>query len=88
MIAGLEARRVPVGPVQTLPEVFASDQAQARGMALDMQGDGTTGPLTLPLIGNPLHFSATPVTYRHPPPQFGADTARLEDDDPFGAENS
>ena len=80
VIAGLEAARVPVGPVQTLPEVFASDQAQARGMVLDMEtGDG----LRLPLIGNPLNMSVTPVTYRHPPPRFGADTARLDRDDPF-----
>ncbi|MEM8823890.1 MAG: CoA transferase [Pseudomonadota bacterium] len=83
IIARLEAERVPVGPVQTLPQVFASDQAQARGLALDMQTDGTTAPLTLPLIGNPLHLSATPVTYRHPPPRFGADAARLAQDDPF-----
>ncbi|CUH39584.1 Succinyl-CoA:(R)-benzylsuccinate CoA-transferase subunit BbsF [Jannaschia seosinensis] len=79
VIADLEAARVPVGPVQTLPQVFASEQVRAREMALDMNADG----LTLPLIGNPLKFSSTPVTYRHPPPRFGADTARLDRDDPF-----
>ncbi|MEM7710967.1 MAG: CoA transferase [Pseudomonadota bacterium] len=83
IIAGLEAARVPVGPVQTLPQVFASDQARARGLALDMQTPGRDGPLDLPLIGNPLHFSATPVTYRRPPPRFGADSARLTDENPF-----
>ncbi|WP_371154088.1 CaiB/BaiF CoA transferase family protein [Jannaschia sp. 2305UL9-9] len=82
MIAMLEGARVPVGPVQTLPQVFASDQAQARGLALDMTSDG----LTLPLIGNPLHLSQTPVTYRRPPPRFGADNARLEASDPFSEE--
>ena len=80
---GLEAVGVPVGPVQTLPEVFASDQARARGMVLDMETPGRGGPLTLPLIGNPLHLSRTPVTYRRPPPRFGADTDRLSRDDPF-----
>ncbi|KIT15794.1 CaiB/BaiF CoA transferase family protein [Jannaschia aquimarina] len=84
VIAGLEAVGVPVGPVQTLPQVFASDQVEARGLALDMEASSEDGPLTLPLIGNPLHFSATPVTYRNPPPRFGAHTARLDDDDPFG----
>ncbi|MEM7487654.1 MAG: CoA transferase [Pseudomonadota bacterium] len=83
IIALLEAERVPVGPVQTLPEVFASEQAAARGLTLDMTTDGTDGPLTLPLIGNPLHFSTTPVSYRHPPPRFGADADRLSRDDPF-----
>lgn len=79
VIALLEGAGVPVGPVQTLPQVFASDQVKARGMALDM----TSGGMTLPLIGNPLNLSATPVTYRHPPPRCGADDARLGWDDPF-----
>lgn len=79
VIAALEGVRVPVGPVQTLPEVFASEQVAARVMALDMKA----GDLTLPLIGNPLKFSRTPVTYRYPPPRFGADTARLDSEDPF-----
>ena len=83
VIEGLEAARVPVGPVQTLPQVFASDQAQARGLVLDMAAPGRDGELALPLIGNPLHMSATPITYRHPPPRFGADSDRLERRDPF-----
>ncbi|MCK0166737.1 CoA transferase [Jannaschia sp. S6380] len=82
VIDGLEGARVPVGPVQTLPQVFASEQAKVRGMVLDMEANG----LTLPLIGNPLKLSATPVTYRHPPPRFGADTDRLSRDDPFAEE--
>ncbi|WP_308915129.1 CoA transferase [Jannaschia sp. LMIT008] len=84
VLSGLEGAGVPVGPVQTLPEVFASPQARARGMVLDMDTPGEREPLTLPLIGNPLHLSATPVTYRHPPPRFGADADRLDRDDPFG----
>ena len=83
VIAAMEGARVPVGPVQTLPQVFATDQAAARGLILDMTTPGQMGDLTLPLIGNPLHLSATPVTYRHPPPRFGADTDRLTRDDPF-----
>lgn len=79
MIDALEAARVPVGPVQTLPQVFDTDQVAARDMALDMR----SGDLHLPLIGNPLKLSATPVTYRHPPPRFGADTDRLDREDPF-----
>ena len=69
VIAGLEARKVPVGPVQTLDQVFASDQVAARDMRIEM----TTGAGTpCHLIGNPLKFSRTPVTYRHPPPVFEA----------------
>ncbi|MCV6585731.1 MAG: CoA transferase [Marinibacterium sp.] len=70
VIAGLEARKVPVGPVQRLDQVFGSDQVDAREMQIAMQAD--PGPVRL--IGNPLNFSRTPVTYRHAPPRFGADT--------------
>ncbi len=70
IVAGLEARKVPVGPVNTLGQLFSSDQVHARDMKLTMQQDD----LALELIGNPLKFSATPVTYRRPPPRFGQDT--------------
>ncbi|SHF26685.1 Crotonobetainyl-CoA:carnitine CoA-transferase CaiB [Ruegeria intermedia] len=82
VIDGLEALKVPVGPVQTLDQVFASDQVAARGMQIDMQA----GPAPVKLIGNPLKLSRTPVTYRVAPPTFGADTqAVLNADDPFEA---
>ena len=73
IIAGLEARKVPVGPVNTLEQVFASEQVAAREMKIEMaRGDVEGGAVTL--IGNPLKLSKTPVTYRRPPPHFGEDT--------------
>ncbi len=80
VISGLEALKVPVGPVQTLDQVFASDQVTARQMQIDMQA----GPGPVKLIGNPLKLSRSPVTYRTAPPTFGADTqAVLNAEDPF-----
>lgn len=80
VIAGLEARKVPVGPVRTLDQVFASDQVAARQMQIAMQA----APGEVQLIGNPLKLSRTPVTYRHAPPTFGADTdAVLNAENPF-----
>ena len=70
VITGLEAERVPVGPVHDLAQVFATDQVAARGMKIAMpsaHGD-------VSLIGNPLNFSHTPVQYRLAPRPFGADT--------------
>ncbi len=73
IIAGLEALKVPVGPVQTLPEALTSEQARAREMVVEVaRGDVDGGHLRL--LGNPLKFSKTPVTYRRPPPRFGEDT--------------
>ncbi|MEO1107600.1 MAG: CaiB/BaiF CoA-transferase family protein [Pseudomonadota bacterium] len=78
VITELELRKVPVGPVQTLDQVFDTDQVDAREMQITMQAE----PGEVNLIGNPLKLSRTPVTYRHAPPVFGADT-----DDILGAEN-
>ena len=73
IVAGLEARKVPVGPVNTVQQAFSSDQAQAREMRIDMAKDGIDRG-GVELIGNPLKFSATPVSYRRPPPHLGEDT--------------
>ena len=73
ILDGLEARKVPVGPVNTLGQVFASEQVAAREMKIDMARDDVRGG-AVSLIGNPLKFSKTPVTYRRPPPHFGEDT--------------
>ncbi len=80
MIEQLEARKVPVGPVQTLDQVFSTDQVEARQMQIAMQA----APGDVQLIGNPLKLSRTPVTYRAAPPVFGADTqAVLRAENPF-----
>ncbi|WIY25301.1 CaiB/BaiF CoA transferase family protein [Parasedimentitalea psychrophila] len=73
IIKGLEARKVPVGPVQDLQQVFASDQVAARNMKIEMQSEA--GPVSL--IGNPLNFSRTPVTYRLAPRSCGADSDEI-----------
>lgn len=78
IVAGLEARKVPVGPVNTVEQAFDSDQAKAREMRIDMAKDGIDRG-GVELIGNPLKFSATPVTYRRPPPHLGEDTQAVLD---------
>ncbi len=80
VIDGLEAVKVPVGPVQTMDQVFATEQVAARDMQISMQAD----PARVNLIGNPLNLSRTPVTYRSAPPVCGADTqAILNAENPF-----
>jgi len=76
VIAGMEEIGVTVGPVQDLAAAFGSDQAQARGMTVEM-AHPATAPGQVRLIGNPLKMSATPVTYRRPPPRLGADTDEI-----------
>lgn len=78
VIGALEARKVPVGPVHTLGQVFATDQVEAREMKIKMDRDDVQGG-AVTLIGNPLKLSKTPVTYRRPPPHFGEDTQAVLD---------
>jgi formyl-CoA transferase len=73
-LAALEAVGVPCGPINRLDQVFADPQLLARGMRIDMPH-----PLsgTVPQVGNPLHFSATPVAYTQAPPLLGEHTATV-----------
>ena len=70
LMAECEKRGVPAGPVHDLGDVFKTDQVAARDMVVSMDY-----PLSengkIDLIGNPLKFSETPVSYRNPPPQCG-----------------
>lgn len=72
LLDAMEAQGVPGGPIHTVDQALRSDQAEARGMTVRMPhpASGTD----IELLGNPLHFSRTPVTYRHAPPACGADT--------------
>ena len=73
----LEEAGVPVGPIHTIGQALRSDQAAARGSVIEMEHAETTQG-RVELLGNPLKFSKTPVSYRMPPPRFGQDTASLE----------
>lgn len=73
LIAALEKSDIPGGPINTLPEVFASDQVAARDMKITMPYP-TAANGTVDLIGNPIKYSKTPVSYRRSPPICGADT--------------
>jgi crotonobetainyl-CoA:carnitine CoA-transferase CaiB-like acyl-CoA transferase len=69
IVSALEAAGVPAGAVNTIDKVFASDQVSAREMRIELAGENGA---VVPMIGNPLKLSRTPVTYRRPPPRRGA----------------
>ncbi|EPZ14747.1 MAG: CoA transferase [Thauera sp.] len=70
-ISTLEALAVPCGPINTLADVFADPQVQARGLKVTVPH-----PIAgqLPLVASPMKLSATPVDYRLPPPMLGEHT--------------
>jgi len=76
LIAEMEAARVPGGPINTLEDVFDSDQVAARNMKITMPHP-TSHTGIVDLIGNPVKFSKTPVTYRRPPPTRGEHSSEI-----------
>ncbi|HEY4192323.1 MAG TPA: CaiB/BaiF CoA-transferase family protein [Mesorhizobium sp.] len=76
LVEAMEAAGVPGGPINTLADVFSSDQVESRGMKISVPYPGSqTGEVQL--IGNPIKFSRTPVTYRRAPPTCGQHTLEI-----------
>jgi crotonobetainyl-CoA:carnitine CoA-transferase CaiB-like acyl-CoA transferase len=67
----LEAVQVPAGPINSVDEVFAEPQIQARGMQVELAH--SLNP-HLQVVGNPIKLSRTPVKYDRPPPTLGQHT--------------
>ncbi len=67
----LERAGVPCGPINTIADVFADPQVQARGVRLDLPHPAIG---SAPSVANPIKYSATPIAYRSAPPMLGADT--------------
>jgi len=82
LLAACNDAGVPAGPVNTLDRALGSEQAKARDMVIEMRSPADPAQ-TLKLLGNPLKFSRTPVSYRRAPPMFGQDTGAIlgEEDD-------
>ena len=76
LIEGMEAAGIPGGSINELDEVFASDQVIARDMKISVK-HATAASGSVDLIGNPVKFSKTPVTYRRAPPTCGLDTDEI-----------
>ena len=70
-LSALEAAKVPCGAINSLDEVFADPQVQARGMVTHWQH-----PLRadLPLVSSPIKLEKTPVRTARPPPMLGQHT--------------
>jgi crotonobetainyl-CoA:carnitine CoA-transferase CaiB-like acyl-CoA transferase len=69
----LDRLGIPAGPIKDLRETFDSPQVAAREMRITLPHP-VAGKGTVDLIGNPLKFSDTPVTYQGAPPTLGQHT--------------
>ncbi len=73
LLIGMEQLSIPCGPIYNLEEVFTSDQVASRQMKIRMPHI-LAGSNYIELIGNPIKFSKSQITYDRSPPVCGADT--------------
>ena len=74
LIARLEAAGVPVGPVNTVEDVFADPFVEARQTVHRFKrADG----VEIPSVAFPGKLSATPADYRYQPPKTGEQSREL-----------
>ncbi len=73
---GLQQRGIGCGPINDLAQVFDDPHVRARAMVTEM-AHPAIGGARAKLIASPLRLSATPVTYRHPPPMLGQHTEQV-----------
>jgi crotonobetainyl-CoA:carnitine CoA-transferase CaiB-like acyl-CoA transferase len=66
---------VPSGPVNTMDQVFAEEQVQARAMKIEMGHPLSPDPIAL--VGSPFKLSETPVKYDLAPPILGQHTKQV-----------
>lgn len=73
-LEALERAGVPCGPINDLRQVFDNEQVRARGLRIDIEREDAGA---VPLVGSPLKMSATPPSYRLPPPRLGEHTEQV-----------
>ena len=72
-LEGLEKINVPCGPLNDVDEVFKDPQIKARGIEIAMNHPAA-GAEPVHFMACPMAMSATPPTYRNPPPMLGQHT--------------
>ena len=68
------AAEIPAAPINTVAESLSTAQTHARGMIVQLEHPAIG---TAKSIANPIRFSATPVSYRQPPPLLGEHTKQI-----------
>ncbi|MGE6246049.1 CaiB/BaiF CoA transferase family protein [Psychrobacter proteolyticus] len=66
----LDQAGIPCGAIHNVAEALAMPQAQARNMIVNFTEQGSP----VRALGNPIKLSASPVSYRTPPPQLSEHT--------------
>ncbi|MGN8151270.1 CaiB/BaiF CoA-transferase family protein [uncultured Agrobacterium sp.] len=74
LLTACESNAVPAGPINSIEEMFADPQVQARGLRIDLEAaDGTV----IPGVRTPIVLSETPLRYNRPSPRLGEHQAEV-----------
>ncbi|MFS8038604.1 CaiB/BaiF CoA transferase family protein [Xanthobacter sp. AM11] len=71
LLAALEAKGVPAGPINTVPQVFDDAQVIARGLKVDLP---EAGGGTVPAVASPIVLDGERQVAKAASPRLGADT--------------
>ncbi|MFG1375359.1 CaiB/BaiF CoA transferase family protein [Xanthobacter autotrophicus] len=71
LLAALEAKGVPAGPINTVAQVFDDPQVKARGLRVDLK---EAGGGTIPAVASPIVLDGERQVARTASPRLGADT--------------
>lgn len=84
LLSALEKAGVPAGPINTVGDVFADPQMQARGMKVALENpDALLG--SVPSVRTPIVINGEPMVSLRPSPRLGADTDDVLKDKAWGA---
>ncbi|MFC5445373.1 CaiB/BaiF CoA transferase family protein [Rhizobium halophytocola] len=68
LIAACETHAVPVGPINSIDEMFEDPQIEARGLKITLRDKAGT---EIPGVRSPIMLSKTPLAYQRPSPRIG-----------------
>jgi crotonobetainyl-CoA:carnitine CoA-transferase CaiB-like acyl-CoA transferase len=79
LLAALEGKGVPAGPINTVADVFADPQVIARGMKIDLPSPLARGG-AIPSVRSPIVMNGQPMAASRPSPRLGEHTDEVLSD--------
>lgn len=73
VLAAMEDKGIPAGPINNLADVFADPQVRHRGLVSQLEAPWSQGGV-VPTIRTPIHFSDTPLRLERAAPRLGEHT--------------
>jgi crotonobetainyl-CoA:carnitine CoA-transferase CaiB-like acyl-CoA transferase len=76
LLAALEARGIPCGPINSVADAFANPQIQARALRVNLPAPDAPGG-EIPSVRTPIVFSNAQLALQRPAPRLGEHTAEV-----------